>query len=179
LRRVPTAATTGSRRTASGVLTFLVIAALALGGAVCAGAQPLPRDLQAAKAASARFHSLQQASRAGYVRESPCIPGEGFHYGNMSLLMDTVLDPRRPELLLYELKPNGKLRLVGVEYFIADADQNLATTDDRPSLFGQPFVGPMAGHFPGQPAHYELHVWLWEPSPNGMFAQANPNVNCE
>lgn len=179
MRRVPTAATTGSTRTASGVLTLLVVAALALVGAVCAGAQPLPRDLQAAKAASARFHSLQQASRAGYVRESPCIPGEGIHYGKMSLLADTVLDPRRPELLLYELKPNGKLRLVGVEYFIADADQNLTTTDDRPSLFGQPFVGPMAGHFPGQPAHYELHVWLWEPNPNGMFAQVNPNVNCE
>jgi hypothetical protein len=96
----------------------------------------------------------------------------------MSLLTDTVLDPNRPELVLYELKPNGKLRLVGVEYFIADADQNLATTDDRPSLFGRPFDGPMAGHFPGQPAHYELHVWLWERNPNGMFAFPNPNVDC-
>ncbi len=68
---------------------------------------PLESDLQAAKAASARFHSLKQAKNAGYLRESPCIPGEGFHYAKMSLLTDSVLDPRRPELLLYELKPNG------------------------------------------------------------------------
>ena len=159
-------------------LIFLALGAVALTATASAGAMPLEGDLQAAKAASARFHSVKQALRAGYVRESPCIPGEGFHYGKMSLLTDTVLDPNRPELVLYELKPNGKLRLVGVEYFIADADQNLATTDDRPSLFGRPFDGPMAGHFPGQPAHYELHVWLWERNPNGMFAFPNPNVDC-
>jgi hypothetical protein len=159
-------------------LIFLCLGAVALTATASAGAMPLEGDLQAAKAASARFHSVKQALRAGYVRESPCIPGEGFHYGKMSLLTDTVLDPSRPELMLYELKPNGKLRLVGVEYFKADADQNLATTEDRPSLFGRPFDGPMAGHFPGQPAHYELHVWLWERSPNGMFAIPNPNVDC-
>ncbi len=155
------------------VLTFLAVVAVALTVAVSAGAGPLPSDLQAVKAASARFHSLAQATRAGYVRESPCIPGEGFHYGKLSLLMDAELDPMRPELLLYEVKPSGKLRLIGVEYFVA-AD----AVSSRPSLFGQAFVGPMPGHFPGQPAHYELHVSLWQPNPNGMFAQFNPNVDC-
>jgi hypothetical protein len=89
---------------------------------------------------------------------------------------DTVLDPKQPELLLYEVKPNGKLRLVGLEYFKVDADQNLATAGDRPSLFGRPFDGPMLGHSPGQPIHYDLHVWLWERNPNGMFVLPNPNV---
>ena len=161
-------------------LSLLGAGAIAIAAAVWAGeAKPLGSgDLQAAKSASARFLSVKQAQRAGYVRESPCIPGEGIHYGKPSLLADDVLDPRRPELLLYEVKPNGKLRLVGVEYFKADADQNLATTEDRPSLFGRPFDGPMAGHFPGQPAHYELHVWLWEANPNGVFAFPNPNVDC-
>jgi hypothetical protein len=165
-------------------LSLLAVGAVALTAAVWAGAKPPGNsagksDLQAAKSASARFHSVVQATRAGYVRESPCIPGEGIHYGNMSLLGDNVLDPRRPELVLYELKPNGKLRLVGVEYFKVDADQNLATDDDRPSLFGRPFVGPMLGHFPGQPAHYELHVFLWDPdSDGGIFAFPNDNVNC-
>ena len=156
--------------------SLLGVGVMVLTAAVWAG-EAEPRgssDLQAAKSASARFHSLAQAKRAGYVRESPCIPGEGFHYGNMDLLRDDVIDPRRPELLLYELKPNGKLRLVGVEYFIA-AD----AVAERPSLFGRPFVGPMPGHFPGQPAHYELHVFLWDPDPEGgMFAFPNDNVNC-
>ena len=154
-------------------LTFVAVAAVALSVAATAGTGPLPSDLRAVKAASARFHSLAQAEQAGYFRESPCIPAEGIHYGKPSLLMDAELDPKRPELLLYELKPNGKLRLVGVEYFIA-AD----AVTSRPSLFDQPFVGPMPGHSPGQPAHYELHVSLWQPNPNGIFAQVNPNVDC-
>ena len=162
-------------------LSLLAVGAVALTAAVWAGAKPPGNsagksDLQAAKSASARFHSVVQAKRAGYVRESPCIPGEGIHYGNMSLMGDTVVDPKRPELLLYETKPNGKLRLVGVEYFKVDADQNVSTDADRPSLFGRAFDGPMLGHFPGQPIHYDLHVWLWEPNPNGMFALPNPTV---
>jgi hypothetical protein len=160
-------------------LIFLGVCAVALIAAVSAEANRLgSSDLRAAKSASARFHSVVQAERAGYVRESPCIPGEGFHYGHPSLLGDSVLDPKRPELLLYELKPNVELRLVGVEYFKADADQDLSTVEDRPSLFGQAFDGPMLGHFPGQPSHYELHVWLWERNPNGIFALPNPNVDC-
>ena len=159
-------------------LIFLSLGAVALLAVVPAGADPPGSDLQAAKAASARFHSLAQAERAGYVPESPCIPGEGIHYGKPSLLGDSVIDPKRPELVLYELKPNGKLRLVGVEYFKVDADQDLSTDEDRPSLFGQPFDGPMPGHFPGQPIHYDLHVWLWEPNPNGIFTFPNPNVDC-
>ena len=154
-------------------LILLGVGAVALTAAVWAGAKPLGGDLRAAKSASARFHSPVQASRAGYVRESPCIPGEGFHYGNPTLMADAVLDPRRPELLLYELKPNGKLRLAGVEYFVA-----VDAVAERPSLFGRAFDGPIPGHFPGQPTHYELHVWLSERNPNGMFALPNPNVDC-
>jgi hypothetical protein len=158
-------------------LSLLAVGAVALIAAVWAGAKsPGSSDLQAAKSATARFHSLVQARQAGYVRESPCVPGEGIHYGKPSLLADNVLDPRRPELLLYETKANGKLRLVGIEYFKVDADQNLATDSDRPSLFGRSFDGPMPGHFPGQPIHYDLHVWVWEPNPNGMFALPNPSV---
>ncbi len=40
------------------------------------------------------------------------------------------------------------------------------------------FQGPMAGHVAGQPWHYELHVWLWDTNPNGMFAQWNPSISC-
>ena len=133
-------------------------------------------DLQRARAFTARFHSLQQAEAAGYVPVSPCIPGEGIHYERASLV-DNVIDPEEPELLLYAPRPNGELRLVGIEYFKPDADNNLGTAPDRPSLFGVPFDGPM--FHPGPPiVHYDLHVWLWEPNPNGMFVLPNPNVTC-
>lgn len=72
--------------------------------------------------------------------------------------------------------PSLGFRLVGIEWFVPVDGPNTATP--RPYLFGQGFDGPMAGHEPGQPYHYDLHVWAWEPNPSGMFAQFNPNVNC-
>jgi hypothetical protein len=143
-----------------------------------AGAAPLSSELKGVKAATARFRSVVEAERAGYVRMSPCIPGEGIHFDNAALMEDEDIDPEQPEILLYELKRNGRLRLVGVEYFKVDADQDLSTASDRPSIFGRPFDGPMPGHFPGQPVHYDIHVYIWDPSPSGVFVFPNPRVTC-
>jgi hypothetical protein len=52
------------------------------------------------------------------------------------------------------------------------------THDDRPSLWGRPFDGPMTGHDPGMPVHYDLHVWLYDSNPAGVFAPWNPSVSC-
>ena len=165
-------------------------AALALGIVVAATSLPTadagpPDELQAVRAATARFHSIEQALAAGYVQESPCealpgVGGMGFHYVNPALIMDPAIDATRPEMLLYAPKDNGRLELVGVEYFKVDADQDLATDDDRPSVLGQPFDGPMEGHGPPgtMPRHYDLHVWLWRDNPNGLFAVWNPAVTC-
>jgi len=63
-------------------------------------------------------------------------------------MADDAIDPDRPKIVLYLSNENGKLKLVGVEYWKADADQSLATSGDRPSLFGHRFEGPMPGHNP-------------------------------
>ena len=76
-------------------------------------------------------------------------------------------------------KPTAESRrLVAAEWIVVDKDQNLETDDDRPSLFGMPFDGPMAGHEEGMPIYYDLHVWLWKKNPSGMFARWNPTVTC-
>jgi hypothetical protein len=166
----------------------LIAAALTLPvfalGVAPAGGSP-PDDLKGAKAATARYHSFKQATKHGYsVAGEPCVaagprsPAMGIHAGNEALLADPAIDPLQPELLLYIPGKHGKLRLVGVEYWKADADQNLATSGDRPFLFGQPFDGPMPGHNPTMPVHYDLHVWLWADNPSGLFAQFNPNLAC-
>ena len=161
--------------------------ALIAAGAVFAGvlawaAAAAPDDLQRAKSASARFHSLVQAERAGYVPDPFCVPAPpdfppggamGYHFENVALMEDAVLDPTQPEMLLYERKPNGKYRLIGLEYYI-EADQ----VTSRPSLFGVPFEGPFDPHHPGMEVHYDLHVWLWKDNPAGLFAPFNPNVSC-
>jgi hypothetical protein len=102
----------------------------------------------------------------------------GVHAVNPALIADPAIDPMRPEILLYIPRPNGQLQLTGVEYMKVDADQNLATDGDRPSVFGQPFDGPMPGHNPTMPIHYDVHLWLWEDNPSGFFAPFNPDVSC-
>src|SRR2546430_12712806 len=79
-------------------------------------------DLSTARAASAQFHQLATANGAGYtvlVRDlagitcitSPGVGVMGIHYVNGSALGDAVLDPAKPEALVYQPLPNGKLRL--------------------------------------------------------------------
>jgi hypothetical protein len=48
-----------------------------------------------------------------------------------------------------------------------------------PELFGQAFQGPMPGHFPGMPWHWDLHAWIWANNPNGLFEQWNPALSCD
>jgi hypothetical protein len=102
----------------------------------------------------------------------------GYHVANAALMADDAIDPVRPELLLYTADENGGMKLVGVEYWKRDSDGSLATADDRPSLFGQPFDGPMPGHNPTMPVHYDLHAWVAEDNPSGVFAMFNPNLSC-
>jgi hypothetical protein len=163
---------------AAGVLSLVVTGLLA----AAAGATS-PGALQAAKAASARYHSFEQAEQAGYsVAGEPCVASPlgamGVHASNAALMADDALDPLRPEILLYLPDAEGTLTLLGVEYFKADADQSLATDGDRPSLFGVPFNGPMPGHNPTMPIHYDLHVWFWQDNPSGLFALFNPAISC-
>jgi hypothetical protein len=138
-------------------------------------------QITAARSATARFENVEAALAAGYVAASPCeaspLGGMGIHYVNPAALQDPKLQATKPEILLYEPTPAGP-RLVGVEYFLVDADQNLGTDGDRPSLFGRSFDGPMLGHAPGMPIHYDLHVWLHKRNPGGLFAQWNPDVRC-
>ena len=161
-------------------LTFAVVA---LAGITTAGASP-SAELQALKAATARYHSFRQAEKAGYVigAGEPCVASPlgtmGIHAVNPALMADPAIDPLQPEILVYVPDGHGNLKLVALEFFKADADQNLTTSGDRPSLFGQAFDGPMPGHNPTMPIHYDLHVWLWADNPSGLFAQFNPTLTC-
>jgi hypothetical protein len=141
-------------------------------------------DLRRARAATRRFRNIDVARAAGYTAttgecaQDPKYGGMGIHYANPDLLADGRLDVTKPEVLVYHPMPSGRLRLGAVEYFQADADQDLATDPDRPYLFDLPFDGPMLGHEPGMPIHYDLHVWLYRHNPAGLFAAWNPRVHC-
>jgi hypothetical protein len=160
-----------------------VSAMLAVLAASAVAASPLPPDWRDVRAAVARYHSFQHAERDGYtVAGEPCVSSPdgtmGIHAINPALMADATIDPLRPEILLYVAKANGKLELVGVEYWMADADGDLTTDDDRPSVLGQALDGPMPGHNPVMPVHYDLHVWLVAENPTGLFAPFNPAISC-
>jgi hypothetical protein len=97
---------------------------------------------------------------------------------------------------LYLPRPEGGWKLVAVEYvqFVLLRDTTTGTVapwslptpwpatyvvvNPAPSVFGHTFQGPMPGHAPGMPWHYDLHVWAWAPNPSGTFAQWNPAISC-
>lgn len=130
------------------------------------------------RAATARFHDVEEAVRAGYVLQYPagCATSpsgaQGFHYLNPTLASDAVLDPLTPELLMYEPAPNGRLQLVGVDYVIKYSTLP-ANTLPKPTLLGVPMMNndPLAV--------WALHIWSRRPNPSGMFAAWNPDVSCK
>ena len=160
-----------------------IVAAAVLVAPALSGDGPLSPELREVRSAVARYHSFAVAEADGYtVENEPCVSSPagamGIHAINPALTADDAIDPLRPEVLLYAPKPNGGLELVAVEYWKRDADQSLATSPDRPSLFGRGFDGPMPGHNPVMPVHYDLHVWVAESNPDGVFSLFNPTVNC-
>jgi hypothetical protein len=131
-------------------------------------------QLAAVRALTARFHDAEEGKAAGwFVDLSGCVAvpglgGMGHHFGNPTYLEDGLVDPLKPEVLLYEPRKDGSLRLVGVEY-IAFAPED----GPAPMLFGEHFHWNAARQF------WALHVWLWRNNPNGMFADWNPRVSCD
>lgn len=169
-------AATASAALAAAAVTAGALPAAAHGEHEHVSAVP-PRVLAEARAATAAFHDPAKAVAAGYIPTDQCHPGMGQHWVNPAYLMAGTIDASKPPVLLYQPTSEG-VRLVGVEWFQVDADQDLATDDDRPDLAGVPFDGPMLGHEPGMPIHYDLHVWIWKPNPTGMTSPENPRVTC-
>ncbi|MEJ7701588.1 MAG: hypothetical protein WKF71_18380 [Pyrinomonadaceae bacterium] len=151
------------------------------------------QNLAQVRRATAKYHRVEEAVADGYVSTVDCVSspdgGMGIHYIKPFLASNLTLDVTQPELLLYEPMKNGKLRLVGVEYFVPVIVNGVGPWfgstappegqyNQAPELYGQTFDGPMPGHNTGMPWHYDLHVWVWKHNPSGMFADFNPTVQC-
>ena len=139
------------------------------------------RALAQLRRSLAPYADVQRALADGFIPVSECTEspegGMGVHFLNPARAMAPV-NASEPALLLYSPTADGGFELIGAEWFQADADQDLSTDGDRPSLWGRPFEGPMTGHSPVMPVHYDLHVWLFDSNPDGVFAPWNPSVSC-
>ena len=135
--------------------------------------EAVDRDVAKIRDATARFKATEAAEAAGYKRVTDCVENQpagamGYHFQN-SALLDTTLDVNHPEVLVYEKKPDGAFKLNGVEVLVPISAW---TANEPPRIMGQALKKAE------RLGIWYLHVWTWEPSPSGLFADWNPNVRC-
>jgi hypothetical protein len=132
------------------------------------------RDVKAVRDATAPFRSVDRAQAAGYTQETDCVEkqpegGMGYHFTKREL-RDGTIEVDKPEVLVYEKRADGSFKLNGVEYIVPlDAWKS----SEPPTIMGQPMKRFERAGF------WYLHVWIWEQSPSGIFADWNPRVKCK
>ena len=139
--------------------------------------------VKAVRESTERFRDVRVAELEGYSLKFGCVSGGeygamGLHYVNFSLVTDGVLDPARPEIVIYEPLPNGRLRLVGADFLVLASDWH-AKNPAPPELMGQLLHLFESPNRFGLPAFYTLHVWAWKENPTGMFSNWHAKVSCD
>src|SRR5918995_2397343 len=142
-----------------------------------AGLEP---ELAQVRAATARFHRVEEAIAAGYelgwvngsgVRiitgcvSHPTAGAMGYHYFNPDLMADNTVEPLEPEALVYESGADGGLKLVAVEWVVRGPNTDPPGVSEAPSVLGMDMhiLVPAVGF-------WIQHAWIWKHNPAGMFA---------
>jgi hypothetical protein len=162
------------------LLTAMVLAATASrAGEDSRGVLPsglgdeIDRAVAELREATAPFRAIDAALAAGYKQETDCVErpnvgGMGYHFTNAAL-RDGLVELRKPEVLVYGKRADGSFQLNGVEYIVPTESWSRS---EPPAVLGQPMK-----RFDAAGIWY-LHMWIWEPSPAGLFADWNPRVKC-
>jgi hypothetical protein len=154
--------------------------------------QGLARKLARARIATAPFaFDLAKAQDAGYKQITPVMKNMGLHYLNPSIQGFSVT---KPAILVYTRR-DGKYQLGALEWVFTSKPKKAplkgATYGSFPAAChyddgtfvtassqadcapkndnGSPF-------FFWHPKLVTLHVWLWYPNPDGLYASMNPFV---
>ena len=160
--------------------------------------QQIDEMLNEAKTATEKYVDINIAIANGYHQEGPNRPGEGAHFINRTLLDAGTFDIQQPTFLLYEHKIDWSYELVGVGWLLPKK-----LGDNTPPPYFTPLA---AWHYheyaapgiciwkDGTNNRYEetdckseegmfwpespwmLHVWLFRPSPEGIFSIVNSSV---
>jgi hypothetical protein len=127
----------------------------------------------------------------------PNLGAMGIHYFRPDLLGITGAEPRvngngthtdflTPAILVYHTAADGSLKLGAVENLVWEAAWRAAGNEGPPEFHGYQYyhridnpVTTYADEAHLFEPHYELHIWLYEENPAGVFAQFNRRVSCE
>ena len=145
-------------------------------------------DLSVVRQVTARFHDVEVAKAAGYELgyvngsgtriitgciANPTAGVMGYHYFNKQLIDDLVVDPQKPEGLVYTKGVDGNLNLVAVEYLVPGPNSNPPGVSEPPTVLGikMHILVPAVGF-------YIQHFWVWADNPAGIFTDWNPSLTC-
>ena len=134
--------------------------------------------------ATERFKDVEVAKQEGYGLLFGCVSGGdtgamGLHFVNLALVGDPTLDPRKPEIVIYEPKANGGVRLIGADFLVFKADWDALHPGEPPQIMGQLLHLFESPNRFGLPDFYTLHVWAWKDNPTGTFVNWHANVSCD
>lgn len=123
--------------------------------------------------------------------------GMGVHFFRPDLLQITAMGPRvagastytdftQPSVLVYFPDETGALKLGAVENLVFEGAWKAAGNVGPPEFHGRqywhridnPLTADVDEAHMFEP-HYELHIWLHEGNPSGMFSPYNPAVSCD
>ena len=129
------------------------------------------------------YKDPREAERAGYVVTFGCVSDSvegamGVHMINFAKVLDPTLNPRDPEILIYEPTKDGGLRLTGADYLVFADDWHKANGAAPPELMGQLFHLFESPNRFGLNPFDTLHVWAWKENPYGAFLNWHPQVSC-
>jgi hypothetical protein len=127
-------------------------------------ATDLRHQLNAVRRATGRYHRLAVAEADGYELLGGCKPGMGYHYIRSVAPGQRQLDPNKPNILIYAPQPDGRVKLVAVEY----------ASETPADLFGRDFDPPTH-----DAPFYSQHTWVWKKNPAGVLNPTNPRVVCD
>lgn len=156
-----------------------------------------------------KYQDVNAAVGDGYIRdpmnicETASMMGEpsflgamGIHYFRPDMIGVTETSPRingnglhtdfiNPAILIYEPQEDGSLKLVAVENLVFQKGWHAAGNEKRPEFMGYQYFA-MADNKETESdeahmfePHYDLHMWLYRPNPNGLFMPFNQSVSCK
>ena len=157
-------------------LATTVLAGLVVYPSIAVGAEDAPAvqdhashavgqaELAQVRAATARFHRVEEAVAAGYELgwvngagnrivagciSSPTAGAMGYHYFHPGLMADNDVDALEPEVLVYAPAADGGLKLGAVEWVVRSAQSNppgrVATAVGPGDAHAHPGPTPRAG----------------------------------
>ncbi len=157
--------------------TLLLVASL--GFAAAQDVQPTIEQLRELRALMTRYESVDAAIADGFEQFGGCMANDqgsqGIHFTNGERIGDPAVDVMQPEVLMYEPREDGSLRLIGLELLVFQEDWHAAGNAATPVQFGREFGINMT--LLDRP-FYALHVWVWQHNPSGFYANWNPLVTC-